>query len=320
MQNNKLWYNKYLPKTLDEYVFPSEEFKVKVSEWVDKEKTTLPNLLLVGPFGTGKTALSRLIVGLLDISALDFREINASSRNSINDIRSDVEEMARSCPVDSPFKVVLLEEADRLSPEAQDALRDIIGNERYPDVRFILTGNHPHRISDGLKSRCRTFELNGVSTEKMGEKALDILQMEEIKVKNPDDLFTVLERAGRDMRKMVDLLEEYSTTGTLTIPEETSSDANVETGLFILECIDSGYWTKARDRIHGEALTKDDCQSLLLFMMDYVAESKTFSEDENLLRKAMVVINDYSMKHELVISKPHNLLCCVIALTTLGGK
>ena len=134
-----LWVEKYRPKTVDGYVFRDEHQKAQVKQWIKEQ--TIPHLLFSGNAGIGKTTLAKLLFNELEINDLDVLEINASRTNSVDDVRDKIVNFVQMIPF-GPFKVVLLDEADYLSPNAQAALRGVM-EEYHTTSRFILTCNYP---------------------------------------------------------------------------------------------------------------------------------------------------------------------------------
>ena len=154
----ELWVEKYRPKTIDEYVFRDEQQKKQVQQWI-KEKT-IPHLLFSGNAGIGKTTLAKVLFNELEVNDLDILEINASRTNSVDDIRNTIINFVQMIPFGA-YKVVLLDEADYLSPNAQAALRGVM-EEYHTTSRFILTCNYPNRVIPALHSRCQGFHIERI--------------------------------------------------------------------------------------------------------------------------------------------------------------
>ena len=129
-----LWVEKYRPKTLDEYVFRDNHQRNQVQQWV-KDKT-IPHLLFSGNAGIGKTTLAKVLFNELELNDLDILEINASRTNSVDDIRNTIINFVQMIPF-GDFKIVLLDEADYLSPNAQAALRGVM--EEYSSTTFKMS-------------------------------------------------------------------------------------------------------------------------------------------------------------------------------------
>ena len=133
----ELWVEKYRPKDVNGYVFRDEHQKRQVQQWI--KDGTIPHLLFSGNAGIGKTTLAKILLAQLEVNDLDILEINASRTNSVEDVRDKVVNFVQMIPFGS-FKVVLLDEADYLSPNAQAALRGVM-EEYHTTSRFILTCN-----------------------------------------------------------------------------------------------------------------------------------------------------------------------------------
>ena len=138
----ELWVEKYRPKSVDGYVFKDDAHRKQINAWV--KEGTIPHLLLSGAPGIGKTTLAKILVHELEISDYDVLEVNASRETGIDFIREKIVPFISMIPF-GPFKVVILDEADRLSQQAQDSLKGII-EEYSAYARFILTCNTPSRV------------------------------------------------------------------------------------------------------------------------------------------------------------------------------
>jgi replication factor C small subunit len=138
----ELWVEKYRPKTIEDYVFKDEAQKRQVKAWINEG--SIPHLLFSGSAGIGKTTLAKVLLNELNIEDFDVLEINASRENSVDVIRDKITNFVQMIPF-GPFKVVLLDEADYLTLNAQAILRGLM--ETYSSTsRFILTCNYPNKV------------------------------------------------------------------------------------------------------------------------------------------------------------------------------
>ena len=151
----ELWVEKYRPSTVNGYVFRDETQKMQVLQWI-KEKS-IPHLLLSGNAGIGKTTLAKILLNELDVNSLDVLEINASRERGIDEVRERITRFVSMIPF-GDFKVVLLDEADYLTPAAQASLRGVM-EEYHETSRFILTCNYPNKIIPAIHSRCQSFHI-----------------------------------------------------------------------------------------------------------------------------------------------------------------
>ena len=146
-----LWTEVYRPKTVSEYVFRDSNQNKQVNSWI--KDRSIPHLLLSGSPGIGKTTLAKVLINELEIESYDVLEINASRERGIDEVRDKITNFISMIPF-GPFKVVLLDEADALTPAAQAALRGVM-EEYHQTARFILTANYPNRIIPAIHSRCQ---------------------------------------------------------------------------------------------------------------------------------------------------------------------
>ena len=150
---NSLWVEKYRPKTLEDFIC-TEANKDIIASFKNKEE--IPNLLFTGTPGLGKTTLAKIIVN--DILGCQYLYINASDENGIDTIRTKVTSFAQTKSIDGKIKVIILDEADGLSIDAQRVLRNTM--EEFARItRFILTANYKYRVIPALQSRCQSLEL-----------------------------------------------------------------------------------------------------------------------------------------------------------------
>jgi replication factor C small subunit len=148
-----LWVERYAPKTIEDCILP-EHIKRSFSEFAESGEFT--NLLLAGPAGVGKTSVAKALCEELDV---DLLFVNASNNRGIDEVRTTLTTFASSSSLFGKKKVVLLDEADNLTPDAQKAMRAMI-EEFQSHCRFILTCNYPHTIIDAIKSRCSVINFH----------------------------------------------------------------------------------------------------------------------------------------------------------------
>ena len=207
---NTLWVEKYRPSTLDNYI-GNEHLRSKVKVYI--ESGDLPHLLLYGRAGTGKTTLAKLLVNNIDC---DYLYINASDENSVDVVREKVKNFASTLGF-SDMKVIILDECDYITPNAQAALRNLM--ETFSkSCRFILTCNYVERIIDPIQSRCQSFQIIPPDRKQVAMHLSNILQQEKVDTK-VDDIVTIVNGGYPDIRRVINASQRQVVDGKLVIDE-----------------------------------------------------------------------------------------------------
>jgi replication factor C small subunit len=205
-KKHTLFTEKYRPDTLEGYI-GNDDFKSSLQQWIDSND--IPHLLLTGGAGTGKTTAAKLIINNINCDSL---YINCSDENGIDTIRDKVKSFASAASF-KPQKVVIMDEADFLTINAQAALRNII--ETYSlNTRFVFTCNYIERIIDPIQSRTVMFELTPPSMQDVAFKCVEILDLEEINYTRAD-IVRIVKQTYPDIRKTLNLLQSSIKNGEL---------------------------------------------------------------------------------------------------------
>lgn len=306
MAISDLWVEKYRPSTLNGYVFKDESQKRQIKKWI--EEKSIPHLLLSGHAGIGKTTLARLLLNELNINPLDVLEINASRTNSVDDVRDKIINFIRLIPF-GDFRVVLLDEADYLTPNAQAALRGVM-EEYHTTARFILTCNYPHKILPAIHSRCQGFHIASIDKTEFTARAAEILITEGV-IPDIDVLDTYVKATYPDLRKCINTIQMNTSNGELMPPnsvENQSSDWKLE----MVDLFKHGKISEARKMLCGK-LKAEEMEEVYR----WVYENVEIFGDETKQESAILIIKQGLVDHTLIVDSEINLSATLIKLSRL---
>jgi len=206
--DNSLWVESYRPTKLVDYV-GNEHLKSKVEGYL--ESGDVPHLLLYGRAGTGKTTLAKLIVKSVDC---DYMVINASDENNVDTVRNKVKNFASSMGF-KKWKIIILDEFDYMSPNAQAILRNLM--ETFSQhCRFILTCNYVEKVIEPIQSRCQSFQIIPPTKKDVAVQISKILGAEEVEFQ-PKDLVPIIDAGYPDIRKIINTCQMNSIKGKLQV-------------------------------------------------------------------------------------------------------
>jgi DNA polymerase III delta prime subunit len=206
--SNTLWVEKYRPDNLDTYI-GNEHLKDKVSAYL--ESGDLPHLLLYGKAGTGKTTLAKILVKNIEC---DYLYINASDENNVETVRTKVKNFASTMGF-KDYKIIILDECDYITPNAQAALRNLM--ETFSKhCRFILTCNFVERIIDPIQSRCQSFQIVPPSKKEVAIHIHDILLKENV-MSDMKDLKVLIDSGYPDIRRVINASQRNVVKGKLKL-------------------------------------------------------------------------------------------------------
>ena len=305
----ELWVEKYRPKTLDGYVFRDDHQKAQVQNWI-KEKT-IPHLLFSGNAGIGKTTLAKILFNQLEVNEYDILEINASRTNSVDDVRDKIINFVQMIPF-GDFKIVLLDEADYLSPNAQAALRGVM-EEYHLTSRFILTCNYPNRIIPALHSRCQGFHIARIDQTEFTARVAEILIAEEVKP-DLDTLDTYVKATYPDLRKCINMVQMNSQEGILLKPNEMDK-GEADWKLDMVELFKAGKINEARKLVCSQA-RPEECEEIYRWLYDNL---DIISKQDDQQDKAVLIIKQGLVDHSFVADPEINLASVMIKLARLDN-
>ena len=227
--NHSLWVERYRPSDLNTYI-GNEHLKSKVSIYLESED--VPHLLLYGVAGTGKTTLAKIITNNIDCDCL---YINASDENNVDNVRTKIKNFASSIGFRT-LKVVILDEADFLTPNAQAALRNLM--ETFSKhCRFILTCNYVERIIDPIQSRCQPYKIVPPSRKEVALQLKNIFETENVTFKL-DDLALIVNGGYPDIRRVINSAQRQVVDGELKIDVSSVIQSNYK--IQLLEMLGDG--------------------------------------------------------------------------------
>jgi len=284
--NMELWVEKYRPQTLEEYV-GNNTIKDKIADYL--KQGSIQNLLFHGVAGTGKTTLAKLIAKNLNC---DLLYINASDERGIDTIREKIIPFASSMSFND-VKIVILDEADYITPQAQATLRNTI-EACSKTTRFIFTCNYLERIISPLQSRCQTFEITPPSKQEVNNKCQDILTQEKTLFydNNIDD---VIDTHYPDIRKIINTLQGSVVDGQVKI-DDTSLKNSQLGGLVVDALIRKAKLSEIRQILADSGAREFDD----LFKYIYDKSSTLFGDREG---EAILIIAKYQYEYTFVLEK-----------------
>ena len=299
---DKIWVEKYRPQKLDDLILDDQSLKV-----VSQFKGEIPNLLFTGNPGTGKTTLARIIVN--DILGCNYLYINASDESGIDTIRHNITNFAQTKSFDGGVKVVILDEADGLTSQAQGALRNTM--ETYAKYcRFILTANYKHKIIPALQSRCQSLDLKPVIDQAV-KRCYSILQQEEVTVSDVQkkEFVMLVKRYFPDLRKTINELQKSVVNSELHITNSAADEALLKS---IFEKITTGKSLELRKHlIESEDRFQGDYDTLMANFLDHLYEQPM---DDMKKKEMITILADHLHKAGIVLDKEINCFACWVNL------
>jgi DNA polymerase III delta prime subunit len=303
----ELWTEKYRPRTVADYVFRDDAQRKQVQAWIDAK--AIPHLLFSGAPGVGKTTLAKILINELGIDDYDVLEINASRENSVDTIRDKITGFVQTMPF-GDFKVVLLDEADYISPNGQAALRGVM-ETYHASARFILTCNYPNRVIPALHSRCQGFHIERVDVNEFTARMATVLVTEGVEF-DLDTLDTYVKATYPDLRKCLNTCQMNSTQGQLEAPHGDEGGVR-EWKLQVVDLFKHGKILEAR-KLMCSSVRPEEMEEVFRWMYDNLELWSTDAEKQD---QAIVIIRNGIANIPLVADQEINLAATLIELCQL---
>ena len=300
-----LWVEKYRPKTVDDCILPSE-LKKSFSEFV-KDKH-IPNLILSGSAGTGKTTIAKAMVEEIGST---WMLINGSEESGIDVLRTKIKNFASTVSLEGGRKYIILDEADYLNPQStQPALRGFM-EEFHKNCGFILTCNYKNRLIEPLQSRCSNIDFtirNGERVklaESFFKRVQDILGQEQIKFE-PKAIAELINKYFPDWRRCLNELQRYSTSGQI--------DAGILVNLSSENIKELVSFMKAKEFTNVRKWIVNNLDNDPSRIFTTIYNSLYDNLDHSTIPHAVVIIADYQYKSAFVADQEINMLACMTEL------
>ena len=302
--NNSLWVEKYRPKKLEEYV-GNDHLKQKVSDYLSSGD--VPHLLFFGKAGTGKTTLAKLIVNSINC---DHIIINASDENNVDTVRNKVKGFASTVGF-KDLKVIILDEFDYMTPNAQAILRNLM--ETFSKhCRFILTCNYVEKVIDPIQSRCQTFQIVPPTKKDVAVQISQILGKEGVSFE-PKDLVPIIDSSYPDIRRIINTCQLNSSKGKLKLDTTSVIDSDIKTKIVeILKGNDAkpNKWKNIRQAIADSRV--QDFSEMYSYLYEKVDEYGGYNTSNIIL-----ILSESQHKDALVVDKEITFMSCIIQIVAL---
>lgn len=306
-QSHTLWAEKYRPNNVNDYICDSHLRDILV-DFINRKD--IPHLLFHGGAGTGKTTLAKILTKNIPSDVI---YINASDTNGIEMVRTKIKGFAGSTGFQS-LKIVILDEADFFTTEAQAALRNLM--ETYSQsTRFILTCNYVEKIIKPLISRCQVFEIEPPTKKDVAVYVRNILDKESIKYELPD-LKTVLDNFYPDVRKTINYLQQSSTSGSLKLVKTQDASVDLKSSLVNL-LKNSKTNSKAFNDIR-QLVADAGTKTFDELYIELYTKASEFAPDKEIA--VIIEVAEYMYQSAMVVDKEITFMACVAKLIKTIGK
>lgn len=305
-----LWTERYRPRDLNSFVWRDSNQRAQVEKWI--ASGALPNLLLGGIQGTGKTSLAKMMLHILNVPTGDILEINASRERNPDIVANKIMNFCTTWAL-GDMKYVLLDEAQVMTPLAQRILLGII-EQYHENVRFIFTVNAMNKIIPPIHSRCQGFQFDALNMADFTVRLGEILVNENVEF-DMDSLDAIAAMAYPDLRKCINLLQQNSLNGKLSIPQKQDSGGQD----YLIEMVNlfkAGQYIEARKTVVANA-QPDDYPDIFRFMYQNL---ELWGDTEAQQNEALLLVRKGMINHGLACDIEINISATFVELSSIRNQ
>lgn len=303
------WVEEFRPSKIEQ-VIGAEHLIDKMNEYISQK--SCPHLLFGGSAGVGKTTVAKILAKNIS-GANNYIYINASDRNNIDTIRIDVGTFCSTMAFENSLKIVILDECDGMTPQAQKSLRAVM-EEFAKNCRFILTCNYDNKIIEALKSRCQQFEFRGASKNDIAKRCASILKTKGIELTEDvkKDLASLVKKFYPDIRATINNLQKFTKDGKFKFLTEAIKDETVD---LLIAHLKAGKIRSIREEIL--AGTSPDWASLYNALY---SQKHILTEDTDKQCTIVMCVAEFLYKHSFVLIPEINFTACLLEILNILKK